>query len=86
MAASDVDAVVIASPDHWHGTMAMDAVKAGKHVYLEKPMTWTVPETYMLRELVKQNPQIVFQLGHQNRQIEAYELTSNCRRISGKIT
>lgn len=72
LAADDVDAVVIASPDHWHGQMAMDAVKAGKHVYLEKPMTWTVPETYALREIVKQS-NVVFQLGHQNRQIEAYE-------------
>lgn len=73
LAAPDVDAVVIASPDHWHGTMAMDAIKAGKHVYLEKPMTWTVPETYALRSLAKGNPRLVFQLGHQNRQIEAYE-------------
>ena len=69
LAAPDVDAVIIASPDHWHGTMAMDAVKAGKHVYLEKPMTWTVPETYALREVVR-NSKVVFQLGHQNRQIE----------------
>lgn len=73
LAAPDVDAVVIASPDHWHGTMAMDALKAGKHVYLEKPMTWTVPETYELRSLSGSNPHLVFQLGHQNRQIEAYE-------------
>ncbi len=72
LASPEVDAVVIVSPDHWHGTMAMDAVKAGKHVYLEKPMTWTVPETYALREAVK-NSNVVFQLGHQNRQIEAYE-------------
>ena len=72
LAADDVDAVVIASPDHWHGQMAMDAIRAGKHVYLEKPMTWTVPETYALRSLVRSS-NLVFQLGHQNRQIEAYE-------------
>lgn len=71
LAADDVDAVVIASPDHWHGQMAIDAVKAGKHVYLEKPMTWTVPETYALRDAVKQS-NVIFQLGHQNRQVEAY--------------
>ena len=69
LASPDVDAVIIASPDHWHGQMAMDAIKAGKHVYLEKPMTWTVPETYALRSLVR-NSNAVFQLGHQNRQIE----------------
>ena len=69
LASSDVDAVIIAAPDHWHGTMAMDAILAGKHVYVEKPMTWTVPETYALREVVR-NSKITFQLGHQNRQIE----------------
>ncbi|NCD15576.1 MAG: Gfo/Idh/MocA family oxidoreductase, partial [Bacteroidia bacterium] len=71
LAADDVDAVVIASPDHWHGQMALEAARAGKHVYLEKPMTWTVPETYALREEVKKSG-VIFQLGHQNRQVEAY--------------
>lgn len=69
LAANDVDAVIIATADHWHGTIAMDAVKAGKHVYLEKPMTWTIPETYMLRDILKKS-NVVFQIGHQNRQIE----------------
>lgn len=69
LASDEVDAVIIASPDHWHGTMAMDAIKAGKHVYLEKPLTWTVPETYAIRDVVK-NSNLIFQLGHQNRQIE----------------
>ena len=88
LAAADVDAVVIASPDHWHGTMAMDAIRAGKHVYLEKPMTWTVPETYELRALVKNNPHLVFQLGHQNRQIEAYERARQIieKGLLGKIS
>lgn len=71
LAAEDIDAVIIATPDHWHGTMAIDAAKAGKHVYLEKPMTWTVPETYLAREVVKQSG-VVFQLGHQNRQVASY--------------
>ncbi|WP_019540816.1 Gfo/Idh/MocA family protein [Proteiniphilum acetatigenes] len=88
LAAPDVDAVVIASPDHWHGTMAMDAIRAGKHVYVEKPMTWTVPETYELRSLARSNPQLVFQLGHQNRQIEAYERARQIieRGLLGKIS
>ena len=46
LAADDIDAVIIAAPDHWHGTIAMAAARAGKHVYCEKPVTWTVPETY----------------------------------------
>ncbi|WP_080902710.1 Gfo/Idh/MocA family protein [Parabacteroides sp. Marseille-P3160] len=71
LAASDIDAILIASPDHWHSTMAMEAAKAGKHVYVEKPLSWTVPETYMVRETIKQTG-IVFQLGHQGRQVDSY--------------
>ncbi|GAB6008467.1 Gfo/Idh/MocA family protein [Dysgonomonas reticulitermitis] len=71
LAADDIDAVIIATPDHWHSTMAMDAARAGKHVYVEKPLSWTVPETYMVREVIKQTG-VVFQLGHQGRQVASY--------------
>jgi predicted dehydrogenase len=72
LAADDIDAVVIAAPDHWHGTMAMAAAKAGKHVYSEKPLTWTIPETYMIRNTIKETG-VVFQLGHQGRQTASYQ-------------
>jgi predicted dehydrogenase len=72
IAADDIDAVVIAAPDHWHGTMTMEAARAGKHVYCEKPMTWTVPETYMVRQAVRDTG-IIFQLGHQGRQTASYQ-------------
>lgn len=72
LASDEIDAVVIASPDHWHGTMVMDAAKAGKHVYAEKPLSWTVPETYMIRDIVKETG-VVFQLGHQGRQVDSYK-------------
>ncbi len=71
IAADDIDAVIIATPDHWHGTITIEAAKAGKHVYVEKPLTWTVPETYEVRKAVKESG-IVFQLGHQNRQTESH--------------
>lgn len=72
LAAPDIDAVIIATPDHWHGEMIMDAAKAGKHIYVEKPLTWTVPETYLVKEAIE-NSEVVFQLGHQGRQIEIYK-------------
>lgn len=72
LAADDIDAVIIASPDHWHSTMAMDAARAGKHVYCEKPLSWTVPETYMVRQAIKETG-VVFQLGHQGRQTDCYQ-------------
>ncbi len=70
-AAPDIDAVIIAAPDHWHGPMTIEAARNGKHVYCEKPMTWTVPETYEVVKTVKENG-VVFQLGHQGRQTESY--------------
>jgi len=72
VSSGDVDAVVIATPDHWHAPIAMDAINAGVHVYVEKPMTHNVSETYALRETVRSNPKIVFQVGHQHRQTQSF--------------
>jgi predicted dehydrogenase len=68
----EVDAVVIATPDHWHAPMAMAAIAAGVHVYVEKPMTHNVSETYALRDAVLQNPKIVLAVGHQHRQTQSF--------------
>jgi predicted dehydrogenase len=67
----DVDAVIIATPDHWHAQMSIDAAAEGIHVYCEKCMTRTEEETLAMHDAVK-NSDIVFQLGHQNRQSEAH--------------
>jgi predicted dehydrogenase len=61
-----VDAVVIAPPDHWHTRMAVDAIGAGKDVYLEKPVTHSLEEGPDLLAAVRGSKQVV-QTGTQNR-------------------
>ena len=62
----DITAVVIAVPDHSHAYIAIAALKAGKDVYLEKPMTFTIKEGQELRKTVRQTGRI-FGLGSQQR-------------------
>jgi predicted dehydrogenase len=61
---NDIDAVMIATPDHWHAPIAIDAVNAGKDVYLEKPMTHTVDEARQVHEAVVRTG-AVMQVGSQ---------------------
>lgn len=61
---SNIDAVIIATPEHHHAQMVIDAVKAGKHVYCEKSFTRTEEELYEVYDVVKSSG-LVFQLGHQ---------------------
>lgn len=58
LAREDIDAVMIGSPDHWHATMALDAMKAGKDVALEKPITRTIREGQQLIETARQHGRI----------------------------
>jgi predicted dehydrogenase len=60
----DVDVVVIASPDHWHHLQTLDALRNGKDVYLEKPMTYTVDEAREIVEAVKSSGRVL-QVGSQ---------------------
>ncbi|GET28388.1 hypothetical protein SD074_05900 [Prolixibacter sp. SD074] len=60
----DIDAVVVATPDHTHAIAAVAAMKAGKHVYVQKPLTHSVSEARLLTETARQTG-IVTQMGNE---------------------
>ena len=68
---NDIDAVVIATPDHWHTPLAIAAARAGKDIYVEKPLSVAMKWSWRLREEVKKKNRIV-QYGTQQRSNKAF--------------
>src|SRR5262249_13689009 len=68
----DIDYVLIATPEHWHYQMTMDAIDAGKHIYCEKPMTHTIAEAKRVVEKVHRSA-IKMQVGVQGMSDDSYE-------------
>ncbi len=68
----DVDAVFVGAPDHWHVPMTMDAIEAGKDVYVEKPVSHTIAEGERLEKAVSGSRQVV-QTGYQQRSWEHFQ-------------
>jgi predicted dehydrogenase len=61
----DIDAVLIATPDHHHAPAAHRAMERGYHVFVQKPLTYSIEESRKLAELAKANPSLVTQMGNQ---------------------
>ena len=74
LAQKDIDCVLIASPEHWHATMAVDAIAAGKDVYCEKPMTLSIEEALWMRDTMSANPHMRLQVGTQYMMYEKYQV------------
>jgi predicted dehydrogenase len=69
---NDIDAVIIASPDHWHAPMIIDSIQAGKDVYCEKPVCHSIAEGQRLLAEAAASKQIV-QIGYQQRSWEHFK-------------
>ncbi len=79
LSSKELDYVLIATPEHWHHQMTLDALDAGKHVYVEKPMTHSIKEA---QEVVKKvdASKLKLQVGVQGMSDESYEVANRCIR------
>lgn len=85
LAMPGIDAVVIGTPDHWHGIMVLDAAAAKKDIYCEKPMSLTLGEGKAMIDAVRKH-NIVFQTGSQQRTEYGHKFVTACELVrDGKI-
>lgn len=66
LARDDIDAVIVATPDHWHALVCVEAARRGKDIYCEKPLTWSLGEGKAVVKAVQEN-KCVFQVGSMQR-------------------
>ena len=86
VARKDIDLVIIATPDHWHAYIAIAAVRAGKDVYCEKPLTYNVHEAVELVKEVRKADR-VFQVGSQQRSSKEFRIAAELVRngVLGRV-
>ncbi len=77
--AKDIEAVLVATPDHLHAPAAALALRSGKHVYCQKPLTHSVHEARVLRQLAAERPALATQMGTQGHSFR------NLRRVVGLV-
>jgi predicted dehydrogenase len=80
----DVDAVLVATPDQWHKQMALDACRAEKDIYIEKPLTFSIEEGHEIIKAVKASNRVM-QVGLQQRSGEHYKIAKNEFIDKGKL-
>ncbi len=80
----EVDAVLIAVPDHWHAAIAIDALNAGKDVYIEKPLTRVIDEGQAIVKAARENNRVC-QVGMQQRSAKHYLQAKEKYFDSGKL-
>lgn len=83
LAREDIDAVVIATPEHWHALQVVDAANAGKDIYCEKPLSHTIHEARAMVKAVRRNG-VVFQTGSQQRSERGFRVACELVR-NGRI-
>ncbi|MDX2033273.1 MAG: Gfo/Idh/MocA family oxidoreductase [Blastocatellia bacterium] len=71
----DIDAIVVATPDHLHATIAKTAMELGKHAYVEKPLTWSIQEARVLRETAART-KVATQMGNMGHSSEGAALVN----------
>ncbi|RPI41716.1 MAG: gfo/Idh/MocA family oxidoreductase, partial [Bacteroidetes bacterium] len=80
---SDIDAIVLATPDHWHALIGIEAARQGKHMYYEKPLSLFFREGLEMRKAINRYG-VVFQLGTQQRSDERFRFACELAR-NGKL-